>query len=350
MDFLEEKYLGNSVEHWTLAFAIFAASFLILKGIQHLIAVKARISHRKLRIENLVLVLVESTKTFFFAVVAIALALQVVDLSQKVALALEKTLLIAFTLQLGIWFNAIINFYVVEYSREHMTKDASRATTITALSLFAKILAWVLVVLLALNNIGVNITALVAGLGVGGIAVALAVQNILGDLLASLSIIFDKPFVIGDTIMVGEDSGIVEHIGLKTTRLKSPTGEQLIFSNSDILKSRIRNFKRMQERRVQFTLSVDYSVNKEKLEKIPMLIRKEIEALQQTRFERSHFARFTPTTLEFETVYYVQTNDYKTYMDIQEKINLSLLDKFRVEEIKIPPQAAPAPVAIVPKA
>jgi len=167
-----------------------------------------------------------------------------------------------------------------------------------------------------------------AGLGVGGIAVALAVQNILGDLFSSVSIIMDKPFEIGDFIVIGENSGTVEKIGLKTTRIRSITGEQLIVANSDLLQSRIRNFKRMNERRVVFSLGVAYQTPREELGAIPGILQGLLEGRSQVRFERAHFKGFGDFALQFECVYWITTPDYKTYMDIQQTVNMEILEEF----------------------
>jgi small-conductance mechanosensitive channel len=180
---------------------------------------------------------------------------------------------------------------------------------------------------------GIDITALVAGLGVGGIAVALAAQNILGDLFASWSIVLDKPFLVGDFIIIDGYSGTVEHIGLKTTRLRSLTGEQLIFSNSDLLKCRIRNYKRMQERRIVFSFGVLYETPLEKLKEIPGIVKDIITSIENTRFDRAHFASYGNYSLNFEVVYYVLSSDYTVYMDIQQKINLALFEEFQKKDI-----------------
>ena len=190
-----------------------------------------------------------------------------------------------------------------------------------------------LVALVALDTAGIDITALVAGLGVGGIAVALAVQNILGDLFASLSIVLDKPFVIGDFIIVGDMMGTVEHIGMKTTRVRSLSGEQLVFSNTDLLSSRIRNYKRMQERRALFRFGVTYQTSRDLLARIPEVVREVIEGRDETRFDRAHFAGFGDSSLDFEVVYYMLVPDYNAYMDTQQAVNLELVGRF--EEIGI---------------
>jgi small-conductance mechanosensitive channel len=187
---------------------------------------------------------------------------------------------------------------------------------------------------LVLDNLGVNITGLVAGLGIGGIAVALALQNILGDLFASLSIVLDKPFVIGDFVVVDSLSGTIEHIGLKTTRIRSLRGEQLIFSNNDLLKSRIRNYKRMSERRIDFSFGVVYQTPLEKLKAIKKIVSDIIEKGEKTRFDRVHFKEYGDSSLNFEVVYFVTDPDYNIYMDVQEAINLEIFRCFAEEGIE----------------
>ncbi len=191
-----------------------------------------------------------------------------------------------------------------------------------------------MILLLVLDNLGVNITALVAGLGVGGIAVALAMQTILGDLFASLSIVLDKPFVVGDFLIIGDLLGSVEYVGLKTTRLRSLSGEQLVFSNSDLLGSRIRNYGRMYERRVQFNIGVTYQTPRDRLVKIPQIIREAVEQQSDTRFDRSHFKEYGDFSLVFESVYYVMGPDYNKYMDIQQAINLHIHERFEQQGIE----------------
>jgi small-conductance mechanosensitive channel len=179
------------------------------------------------------------------------------------------------------------------------------------------------------------VTALMAGLGVGGIAVALAIQSVLGDLFASLSIALDKPFVIGDFVIVGDFMGTVERVGLKTTRIRSLSGEQLVFSNSDLLSSRIRNYKRMEERRVPFVVGVTYQTPAAELEAIPGVVRDIIESTDSTRFDRAHFKGFGDSAYLFEFVYYVLSADYAVFMDIQQAINLGIVRQFAERGIEI---------------
>ncbi len=237
-------------------------------------------------------------------------------------------------IQAGIWGSAFIVALLESYRQRALDKDPAAVTSMNVIGLAAKIVLWATVVLLALDNLGVNVTALVAGLGIGGIAVALAVQNILGDLFASLSIMLDKPFVVGDFLIIGDYLGSVEHVGLKTTRIRSLSGEQLVFSNSDLLNSRIRNYGRMFERRVVFTIGVTYDTPREKLKLIPGIIRDVIESQDQTRFDRSHFMKYGDYSLVFETVFYVLVPEYNVYMDIQQAIYFGIHERFEREHIE----------------
>jgi len=214
-----------------------------------------------------------------------------------------------------------------------LEQDAASVATITAFGFIGRLFLWTIVLLLILDNLGVDITSLIAGLGIGGIALALAAQNILGDLFASLSIMLDKPFVIGDFIIVDEYMGSIEQIGLKTTHLRSLSGEQLIISNADLLKSRIRNYKRMYERRVVFSLGVIYQTPYDKLKTIPAMVREIIEAQEQTRFDRAHFKEFGNSSLNFEIVYWVKNPDYNVYMDLHQAINMEIFRRFEEEGI-----------------
>ncbi len=218
---------------------------------------------------------------------------------------------------------------------------ASRAgasrVTVTLLSYLLRTAVWVVALLAVLDNLGVNITALVASLGIGGVAIALAVQTILGDLFASISIGLDKPFEVGDFIVFGPVAGSIEHIGLKTTRIRSLGGEQIVCSNTELLKQTIQNYKRMEQRRVVFTLRVPYGTPLEALEALPGDVRAQIEAQPDTRYDRAHIARFADWALELEAVYYVMSADYNHYMDIQQNINLGILRAFAARGVALLP-------------
>jgi len=200
------------------------------------------------------------------------------------------------------------------------------------------------------DHMGFNITALVAGLGIGGVAVALAVQNILGDLFASLSIVLDKPFVVGDFIVVDDMRGTVERVGVKSTRVRSLDGESLVFSNSELLKSRIRNFRQLTERRVLFTIGVTYQTPAAQVGSIPAWLRAIVEEREKTRFDRAHFKEYADSALVFEVVYYVLDPAYNVYMDIQQAINLEILERFTAEGIGFAYPTQTLHIATVPAA
>lgn len=235
--------------------------------------------------------------------------------------------------QLGVWGTAAIVTWLLA-RRQAAGADRAAIGSLGIIGFVMRVVVWALILLLALDNLGVDVTALVAGLGVGGIAVALAVQNVLGDLFASLSITLDRPFEIGDFIIVGEYLGSVEQIGVKSTRLRSLGGEQIIMSNADLLGSRVRNYGRMNERRVVFSLSVTYETPREKLKNIPSIIKQCVERREAARFDRSHFAKYGDFALSFETVYYVRSPDYNAFMDIQQAIYFDIHEAFEREQIE----------------
>jgi small-conductance mechanosensitive channel len=217
-----------------------------------------------------------------------------------------------------------------------MLKDdgESRASAYQALSLLLKIAGWTLALLIVLDNLGVQISGLLTGLGIGGVAIAFAAQAILGDIFSYFSIFLDKPFEVGDFIIVGEYMGVVEKTGIKTTRIRSLSGEELVFSNKDLTASRIRNYKTMSERRVDFRFGIKYDTPLEKLEKVGEMVKSIIDNIEQIRFDRANFHSFGDFALIFEVVYYIELSDYNIYKDIQETINLELVRTFRDEGIE----------------
>jgi len=332
---LEWQFYHNSLQAWVVAgivFVVIGTTLLIARTLlaRRLEKVAARTSTTA---DDAVVDLLRRTRYFFILTAAVAGATFFLDLPKR-ALAVGHVLgTIALILQFAIWGNGLINFWFQNYAERKADSDVASRTTIAAFSYVARAIMWTILLLVALNRLGIDITALVTGLGVGGIAVALAVQNVLGDVFAALAIVLDKPFVVGDSISVDTLSGTVEHVGLKTTRIRSVNGEQLIFSNTDLLKSRIRNFKRMQERRVVLTIGVSYDTPPETVARIPAMLREAVEAQQQVRFDRSHFMSYGESALMFETVYFVLTADYLTFANLNQAVNLAVLRKFSAEKI-----------------
>ena len=335
MEFLSTVVYQNTVLEWLIAAGIGLLVLGVLEAAKAFIARQLeRLSERTANdFDDLLAAVIRRTRFFFLLALAILAGAQAVELSDRVTDGVRILVVLATLLQIGFWGNAGIEVGLGRYTERRMEEDAAEATTVRFLGFLLRLILWVLVGLVALDTAGVEITALVAGLGVGGIAVALAVQNVLGDLFASLSIVLDKPFVIGDFIIVGDLMGTVEHIGMKTTRVRSLSGEQLVFSNNDLLNSRIRNYKRMAERRALFRFGVTYQTSKEQLARIPELVREIIEDRDETRFDRAHFATYGDSSLDFEVVYYMLVPDYNAYMDTQQAINLELFGRF--EELGI---------------
>jgi len=268
------------------------------------------------------------TTLAFMLLVAAAVGVTVLGLEGRTAAIAQKVFTIAFFWQAGLWISTALVAWLDHRRKATLEEDKAIAGSIGIIRFVARLVVWAMVLLLTLDNLGIDITALVAGLGIGGIAVALALQNVLGDLLASLSIALDQPFVLGDFVIVGEHMGTVEYIGIKSTRLRSLTGEQLVMSNADLLSSRLRNFGRMYERRVVFTLGVTYETPLDKLREIAPRLRSIIEAQDGVRFDRAHFAKYGPYSLDFEVVYFVRSADYGQYMDVQQAINFQIHEAF----------------------
>jgi len=336
MQFLDRVYFDNSLQNWLIATALVAVGvpilrFLIGKVAHRLAADSARTDTA---LDDVVAGLLKGTKFLFLLVIAIYLASLSLELASAVRVILRRMAMIALFLQAALWITESLNLLVERYRAARLEQDAASVTTMTALSFVAKVAVWSIALLLILDNFGVEVTALVTGLGIGGIAVALALQSILGDLFASLAIVLDRPFVIGDFLKVDEYLGSVEAIGLKTTRIRSLSGEQVVLSNSDLLGSRVRNFGRMYERRIVFTIGVTYETPREKLEKIPGIIREAVEKQEDTRLDRTHWKGFGDFSLDFETVYYVTKPEYIVYMDAQQAINLDILRRFEEEGIE----------------
>lgn len=336
MQLLEQTFFNNTVAKWAIALLIAAAVFAILRIIKTVLSRRLHKLAKKTEsdIDDFFADLIKRIKIFFLLILAIYIGSITLSLPKTLSNVIGKLVIIALLWQGAVWGSGTISFWISRYKKRKTEEDAATGKTFTALGFVLRLVLWSVILLLAFDNLGVDITALVAGLGIGGIALALAAQNILGDLFASLSIIFDKPFVIGDFIIVDNFSGTVEYIGLKTTRVRSLSGEQLIFSNSDLLKSRIRNFKRMIERRIVFSLGVIYQTSYEKLARIPGILKEVIDAREGARFDRAHFKAYGPYSLDFEIVYWVLSPDYATYMNIQQDVNLEIYRRFQKEGIE----------------
>jgi len=336
MDFFHQTFSGNTTRDWLTALAVAAAVFVALRIALAIVVNRLAALSRKTKTDwdDIIYHAIKETKFLILLAAAVYAGSLYLELSDTVDHRLSKTIVIVVWIQIGIWANAGFRSWLETYRERKLAKDASAAPVLTAAGYAGTIVLWSVVLLVVLDNLGIEITALLAGFGVGGIAIALALQNVLGDVFASLSIIFDKPFVIGDFLTLGEHQGTVQSIGLKTTRMRSLTGEELVFSNNDLLASRIRNYGRMAERRIVFTVGVTYQTPRSQLEKIPRIIREAIEEQEKTRFDRSHFKAYGDFAILFETAYYIVVPEYPVYMDIQQAINFRIHARFEEEGIQ----------------
>ncbi|MFO7686374.1 MAG: mechanosensitive ion channel family protein [Desulfobacterales bacterium] len=331
MEFLDIRFWGNSVKEWLTALVVAITVVIFLRLVKWILVryLTNRADQDRWDVVELTAIAARRTQLPFVMIFAIYAGFQVLDLPQRLPPWIFSITMAALILQLTLWANATVDYFLNRSQQRTLERNAARVTTLRAAGLIVKLVLAAIAAILILDNIpGVEITALVASLGITGIAVALAVQNILSDLFASLSIVLDKPFVIGDFIIVDNYMGTVEHIGLKTTRVRSLSGEQLIFSNNDLLQSRVRNYKRMAERRVVFSIGVTYQTPLEKLKQIPATIRQIIESQETARFDRAHFQGYGDFALNFEVVYYMLDPDYNRYMDIQQAINMAIFRSF----------------------
>ncbi len=338
MDDLQQIFLGNSIESWLSALIIFLLAYAVVGILGR--AILLRLIHtrrdRSLPATELLESLVRRTNLIFLLLLALFLASRNLILPPSVSRFLEVMAVIAFVLQFVFWALAALDFWVRQRVKAKPGEEAVSATTMGAVSLLAKITLWSLAVLIILQNITqMDLNALIAALGVGGIAIALAVQNILSDLFSSISISMDKPFVLGDDIAVDDLRGTVENIGLKSTRVRSVSGEQLIFSNSDLLSSRLHNFQRLQRRRVAFNVNVSYQTPAEKLLSIPTILEECVKTQDEITFSQAYFKEFGTFALVFECAYFVEVPDFTVHRDARHAINLEICQRFAEHGIEL---------------
>jgi len=327
-------FLENTLHAYMFSFIVFLFALAICGLAQYfLLSWLASLSKRTATdLDDAFVKMARSLQPPFYVFASFWFALRFIDIS-GVADGIVTAILVLWIVYQAV---IIVGILVEEVVFRHLAHDQDE-TTKSALHLLANLakgVMWVIGLLLVLSNFGINVTSLMAGAGIAGIAIAFALQGILSDLFSSFSLYFDKPFKVGDFIIVGESMGVVKHIGIKSTRIQALSGEEVSLSNQELTRSRIRNFKRMDERRVAFTLGVLYETPAETVKRIPSLIQGAIEAVEGVRFDRAHFKTFADSALEFEVIYYVLSSDYAVYMDIQQNINLNIMERFQAENIE----------------
>lgn len=331
MELLQQVYFGNSVLQWGIGLAVAIFALFVFLAIRSVVVRRLRklASSTATDIDDFIVKLLGSTKTILIFVLALYAGSYVLVINDTARDLLDTGAILVFLLQASLWGSQIITYLVKRITESRMeAEDPTVATMGSLLGTVARIVFFTMVGLVALGTVGFDVTPLITGVGIGGIAIAMAVQGILSDLFGSLTIALDKPFEVGDFITVGEFKGTVEKIGLKSTRVRSNTGEQLVLSNGDLLGSRMRNFGRMSERRGVTALGVTYQTTADQLASIPGIIREIVDAEPNVRFDRAHFASFGDSALNFEFVYWVTTPAYDDYMDATQSINMQVVERF----------------------
>ncbi len=331
---MRELY-ANPVAAWitaSIAITVTFAGLLLLRVL--VVRHHKRAAVVPTHVQELVADLVRRTRIYFILFVALWAGSLALTLAPRDEMHLRLVGLVVVLIQIGLWGSGIVGFWAERIAAKREA-DAGTRMTITVVGYGARVLLWVIVLLAILGNLGINITALVTGLGIGGVAVALAVQNVLGDIFAALSIVLDKPFVVGDAIAVGDVSGSVEHIGLKSTRLRSDTGELVIISNGDLLRSRIRNYRGQEKRLVSLKLGIAYGTPPEKLARVPEIVREAVQKEKGVKLDRTHFTTFGSYALMIDTVYAMNQSSYAVYMDTQQRVNLEIYRRLTAEEIEL---------------
>jgi len=322
-------YYGNELRAWIMALVQFVILFTVLPLARAFIGrrLRNRMADDPIGALLLLRALVDATTRLFMLAVAIYLAMRWLDVPERPDRIGHTIFMVILWLQVGLWSTAAIR-HLIDARRGRELPGGEGAASLNILRFVGVLVVWAVALLMLLTNLGVKIGPLIAGLGIGGVAIALAVQNVLGDLFASLSIALDKPFKVGDFLVVGEEKGTVEQIGIKSTRLRSLSGEMIVMSNGDLLQSRVRNYGLLYERRATFTIGIVYETPRELVQQVPGLIEEAIRAHSNTRFDRAHFRNFGDFALIFEAVYFVLDAQYNTYMNIQQAINLRLIEEF----------------------
>ncbi|MFZ5972990.1 MAG: mechanosensitive ion channel family protein [Bacteroidota bacterium] len=334
-EYLNKTYYGNTTEQYLIAAAIVLGGLLIMGVAKRILIFKLKKLTEKTetKLDDYVVKALEKFGIPILTVVVVSAGLHFLSWPEKIEKIIDAALTVVLTFY-GVRLVSAVIRLALESFISRQEKGEEKLKQLNGIMIIINVLVWTIGLLFLFDNLGYNVTAIITGLGIGGIAIALAAQNILGDLFNYFVIFFDRPFEVGDFIVVDDKKGTVEHIGIKTTRLKSLTGEQLAFANSDLTKSRIHNFKRMDRRRIVFQVGVVYQTPAEVVEEIPALLKKILDEHPQATLDRAHFASFGNFSLNFEVVYFVESSEYNDYMDIQQSINLKIFKEFAARKIE----------------
>lgn len=327
-------YLGNSVLDYAKAVGLFVVLLIVFKVIQYIILKRlGKLAEKtKTDIDDTLIEITKSLKPPFYWFLAFFFAIKFLTIGILATQVINGILVVWVVYQIIKAVQILLNYILnKKFAKED---DQGSKAAIVYVNMIAKFLLWAIGLLLILSNLGVDVTSLIAGLGIGGIAIAFALQNILSDLFSSFAIYFDKPFQIGDFIVAGSHSGTVEKIGIKTTRIRALQGEEIVISNNELTGARVQNFKKMQKRRVVSSFGILYETPVEKIKNIKQIVTNIFNNLENAELSRVHFKQLGDFSLNFEVVYNITTGDYNIFMDVQEKFNFALMEAFESEGIE----------------
>jgi len=327
---------SNSAYEYVLALLIFISTIVVLKIFQSIVLAKLKKMAEKTKTEfdDVLIKIFREIKPPFYFFIALYFGIKVLEFPDIVSKVINILFLIIIVYEIIRAFEKIVDFGVKKYVEKADGKQVMSPSMVKALKIILKIILWAIGLILVLGNLGIDVTSLIAGLGIGGIAIAFALQNILEDIFSSFSIYVDKPFRVGDYIVVGKDSGTVEKIGLKTSRLRTLSGEELVVSNKELTNARVQNFRKMESRRDSFTLGIVYDTPSEKLEKVPQIIEEILSGFDNLEFVRCKFTEFGDSSLNFDVVYLVNSKDFDLFAEMKQKINFEIYKRFKRENIE----------------
>ncbi|WP_051038099.1 mechanosensitive ion channel family protein [Thalassoporum mexicanum] len=334
-EILQQEFLGNPVSNYALAMATVAIGLAAVQIIETIIIrrLKKWTEHTENDLDDRLISLVDRSLIPILYVTVFYLAFQDLIFSETIDEVIRVVGTVALTVFIIRFVNALIASVLEFYwltKRDEITRTKSLSLLLPAI----RIIIWAIGMVFLLDNLGFQISAVLTSLGIGGVAIGLASQGLFEDVFSYFAILLDSPFEISDFLVIGDFAGTVEHIGVKTTRIRSLEGEQVIFSNKALTNSRIQNYKRMYRRRIAFQIGITYDTPLEKLRQIPNLIKDTIVNTQSATFDRAHFFAYGDFSLIYEIVYYVNSNDYNIYMDVQQQINFTIKQEFEQRAIE----------------
>lgn len=337
-EYFSYSLLGNTVFDYLIAFLFFLALYIAFKLFKSVVLARLNILAKKTEtdFDDEIIKILENISPFFYFVLAVYFPLMMLNIGDVFERWVFVVLVIVLIYQVVHVVQNVLSFALESWaSKVDGKRERAVKTTFQGIRIVVGIVVWVVGALLILSNLGVNVTSLVASLGIGGIAIALAAQNVLSDMFSSFSIYLDKPFVVGDFIVIGADSGTVKKIGIKTTRIESLQGEEIVVSNKELTTVRVQNFKKLKKRRILMNIGIVYDTDLKKMKRVNFLIEEAVKAVKMAEFARSHFSKFGDFSLIFEVVYYVLSPEYSDYMDVNQTIGFAIKESFEKKKIQM---------------